>query len=92
MILRNTSLFKLYAYGKYLVLTLSVCCHESIEQVVSQMCNEGVVAVNVPSLLSVYCSVQTSQILHLTHSCGFFHSCFSAASVVVVKQNVGTLL
>lgn len=92
MILQSKSLFKLYAFGKYLAPTLSICSYESVEQVISQMCNESVVAVNVFSLLcSLYCSIQTSQNLHLTHSCGFFHSCFRAASVVV-KHSVDILL
>lgn len=51
MILQSKSLFKLYAFGKYLALTLSICCYESVEQVISRMCNESVVAVNVFSLL-----------------------------------------
>lgn len=51
MILQEKSQFKLYAFHKYLALTLSISCHESVEQVISQMGNEGAVAINVISLL-----------------------------------------
>lgn len=90
MILQK-SRFKPYVFHKYVALTLLISCHESVEQVISQMSSEGAVAINVVSL-QVYCSVQIGQILHLTHHCGFFHSCFRAASVVVVKHSVDILL
>lgn len=50
VILENRRLLKLYAFGKYHVLTLSFCCLESAEPGISQAHNEGtsVVVVKYP--------------------------------------------